>query len=102
VPEDLKRHNCIRNRLPSGKPYRWEFEKRGQEMTVNVPGALILDHIRVMVEAAVDGLGIAYVPERAAKPYLDDARLVTVLEDWCPSIPGLFLYYPVGAMCPRP
>jgi DNA-binding transcriptional LysR family regulator len=47
-----------------------------------------------MVEPAADGLGIAYVPERSAKSYLDDGRLVTVLEDWCPSIPGLFLYYP--------
>jgi DNA-binding transcriptional LysR family regulator len=102
VPEDLKGQNCIRNRLPSGKPYRWEFEKRGQEVTVDVPGALTLDHIGLMVEAAVDGLGIAYVPERAAKPYLDEARLVTVLEDWCPSIPGLFLYYPGRRHVPSP
>jgi DNA-binding transcriptional LysR family regulator len=94
VPEDLKGQSCIRNRLPSGKLYRWEFEKRGREVTVDVPGALTLDHIGLMVEAAVDGLGIAYVPERSAKPYLDDGRLLTVLEDWCPPIPGLFLYYP--------
>ena len=94
VPEDLKGQNCIRSRLPSGKLYRWEFEKRGREVTVDVSGALTLDHIGLMVEAAVNGLGIAYVPERAAKPYLDEARLATVLEDWCPMIPGLFLYYP--------
>ncbi len=73
-----------RNRLPSGKLYRWEFEKREREVNVDVPGALTLDHIGLMVEAAADGLGIAYVPERSAKPYLDDGRLVTVLEDWCP------------------
>jgi DNA-binding transcriptional LysR family regulator len=94
VPEDLKTQRCIRHRLPSGKLYRWEFEKRGREVTVDVPGALTLDHNGLMVEAAADGLGIAYVPERSAKPYLHDGRLVTVLEDWCPWIPGLFLYYP--------
>jgi DNA-binding transcriptional LysR family regulator len=94
VPEDLKHHRCIRNRLPSGKLYRWEFEKRGQEVAVDVPGTLTLDHIGLMTEAAVDGLGIAYVPERSARPNLNDERLVMVLSDWCPSIPGLFLYYP--------
>jgi DNA-binding transcriptional LysR family regulator len=94
VPEDLKHHCCIRNRLPSGKLYRWEFEKHGQEVAVDVPGSLTLDHIELMTEAAADGLGIAYVPERSAQPYLDDGRLATVLADWCPSIPGLFLYYP--------
>jgi DNA-binding transcriptional LysR family regulator len=88
--------------LPSGKSYRWEFEKRGQEMTVDGPGALTLDHIGLMVEAAVDRLGIAYVPERAAKPHLDAARLVVVLENWCPSIPGLFLYYPGRRHVPPP
>jgi len=94
VPEDLQGQNCIRSRLPSGKLYRWEFEKRGRQVAVDVPGAVTLDHIGLMVEAAVDGLGIAYVPERVARPYLDEGCLVTVLEDWCPSIPGLFLYYP--------
>jgi DNA-binding transcriptional LysR family regulator len=94
VPEDLKHHRCIRNRLPSGKLYRWEFEKRGQEVAVDVPGTLTLDHIGLMTEAAVDGLGIVYVPERSARPYLNDERLVMVLSDWCPWISGLFLYYP--------
>jgi DNA-binding transcriptional LysR family regulator len=94
VPEDLKDHACIRNRLPSGKLYRWEFEKRGREIAVDVPGALTLDSIELMTEAATAGLGIAFVPERSARPYLDDGRLVAVLDDWCPSIPGLFLYYP--------
>jgi DNA-binding transcriptional LysR family regulator len=94
VPEELRRHRCIRHRLPSGKPYRWEFEKHGQEARIDVPGALTLDHTGLMVEAAIEGLGIAYVPERAVRACLDDGRLVTVLDDWCPSIPGLCLYYP--------
>lgn len=94
VPDDLVRHRCIRQRLPSGKRYRWEFEKRGQEIAVDPPGALTLDDNDLMVEAAADGLGIAYVPETAASDLLDAGRLITVLDDWCPPFSGLMLYYP--------
>ncbi|MFL9926499.1 LysR family transcriptional regulator [Herbaspirillum lusitanum] len=94
TPDDLQQHQCIRIRMPSGKPYRWEFARRRQEITVDVPGALILDHVALMVESAVAGLGIAYVPDNAALPYLAKGKLVTLLDDWCPRIPGLFLYYP--------
>lgn len=94
TPDDLRHHQCIRQRLPSGKRYRWEFQKHGQEVNIDVPGALTLDNNGLMAEAAADGLGIAYVPEPTARAYLVDSRLVTVLEDWCPFIPGLFLYYP--------
>ncbi len=94
TPDDLKHHACIRVRLPSGKPYRWEFAKHGQELTVDVPGALTLDHTELMTEAAAAGLGIAYVSDRSARPYIERGTLVTVLGDWCPWIPGLFLYYP--------
>jgi DNA-binding transcriptional LysR family regulator len=94
VPDDLKRHRCIRHRLPSGKRYRWEFAKHGQEVVVDVPGALTLDNNALMIEAATDGLGIAYVPEYAARSLLQSGQLVNVLDDWCPVIPGLCLYYP--------
>jgi DNA-binding transcriptional LysR family regulator len=94
TPDDLKQHACIRVRLPSGKPFRWEFAKHGQELAVDVSGALTLDHTELMTEAAAAGLGIAYVSDRAARPYLERGALVTVLDDWCPAIPGLFLYYP--------
>ncbi len=94
VPDDLKDHACIRVRLPSGKLYRWEFAKHGQELTVDVPGSLTLDHIGLTIEAAADGMGIAYVPDHSAQPLIKAGKLVTVLDDWCPSIPGLFLYYP--------
>lgn len=94
TPDDLRDHDCIRQRLPSGKRYRWEFCKSGQEVAIDAPGALTLDHNGLMVEAAADGLGLAYVPESAARECLDEGRLVTVLEDWCPFIPGLCLYYP--------
>jgi DNA-binding transcriptional LysR family regulator len=94
TPDDLKDHTCIRFRLSSGKLFRWEFEKNGQEMVVDVAGPLILDHLALMTEAATQGMGIAYVSERSAKPFIDSGQLVYVLEDWCPWIPGLFLYYP--------
>jgi DNA-binding transcriptional LysR family regulator len=100
TPDDLKSHSCIRVRMPSGKLYRWEFAKRGQELVVDVAGPLMLDHIGLMVRAAADGLGIAYVPDREAQPFLDDGQLVAVLSDWCPEIPGLFLYYPGGRHVP--
>lgn len=94
TPDDLKGHRCIRLRMPSGKLYRWEFEKHGQEMVVDVRGALTLDHPSLMTECAADGLGIAYVSDRLAQAYIKNGRLVGVLDDWCPPIPGLFLYYP--------
>ncbi|PRD41608.1 LysR family transcriptional regulator [Phyllobacterium phragmitis] len=93
APEDLRRHRCIRQRLPSGKLYRWEFEKHGQEIAVDVPGVVTLDHTMLMVEAAADGIGIAYVPETAARPWLDDGRLFALMEDWSPAVAGLRLYY---------
>lgn len=94
TPDDLKDHQCIRQRLPSGKPYRWEFERNGSEFAVDVHGALTLDHNGLMVEAAEDGLGIAYVPEAAARDALDRGGLVALLEPWSPPGPGLCLYYP--------
>ncbi len=94
TPDDLSRHPCIRFRLRSGRLFRWEFEQHGQELAVEVAGPLILDHVELMAEAAAAGLGIAYVPERTADPFVAADRLVTVLDEWCPRIPGLFLYYP--------
>jgi DNA-binding transcriptional LysR family regulator len=94
TPDSLMQHQCIRQRLPSGKRYRWEFLKQGQEIAMDVPGALTLDNNPLIVEAAIDGLGIAYVPEPYARAALHDKRLVAVLKDWCPTIPGLFLYFP--------
>jgi DNA-binding transcriptional LysR family regulator len=93
-PDDLAAHRCIRIRMPSGKSYRWEFARHGQEIAVDTPGALTLDHLELMAQAATQGLGIAYMPDSVARPYLERGELVTVLGDWCPSIPGLFLYYP--------
>ncbi|WP_297832748.1 LysR family transcriptional regulator [Pseudomonas sp.] len=94
APDDLNAHVCIRIRLPSGKPYRWQFEKHGQQSVIDVPGNLTLDNLEIMADAAVRGMGIAYLPEHTVRNHLKDGRLVRVLDDWCPWIPGLFLYYP--------
>jgi len=102
TPDDLYAHCCVRQRLPSGKRYRWEFSKRGAEVAIDVPGNLTLDDNDLLVQAAVDGRGIAYVPEYFAQPFLGSGQLVTVLDDWCPPTPGLALYYPRSRHVPSP
>ncbi|WGF87186.1 LysR family transcriptional regulator [Marinivivus vitaminiproducens] len=94
TPDDLTAHACIRHRMPSGKLFRWEFERHGQEMAVDVGGPITLDQLDLMVEAALGGVGLAYVFESMVREHLADGRLVAVLEDWCPPFPGLYLYYP--------
>lgn len=100
TPDDLGDQTCIRFRLPSGKPYRWEFEKHGQEIAIDVQGVLTLDNMELMAEAAACDMGVAYISDKTAKPYLDQGSLVSVLDDWCPPIPGLFLYYPGHRLVP--
>jgi DNA-binding transcriptional LysR family regulator len=94
VPQDLYRHDCIRFRFDSGAVYRWEFERRGIVETVNVSGPLTLTDQPLMVDAAIDGIGIAFVPDHLVRDALRDGHLERVLTDWCPVLPGLCLYYP--------
>jgi DNA-binding transcriptional LysR family regulator len=93
-PSDLLDHECIRRRMPGGKLYRWEFEKRGEETAVDVSGRLTLDNDILMVEAAVEGLGLAFVSDFWVTGHLAAGNLQAVLEDWTPPFPGLRLYYP--------
>lgn len=102
TPDDLDAHCCIRQRLPSGKRYRWEFSKRGAEVAIDVQGNLTLDDNDLLVQAAVDGRGIAYVPDHFALPFLTSGQLRTVLDEWCPPTPGLALYYPSSRHMPSP
>lgn len=94
VPQDLYRHDCIRFRFESGAIYRWEFERRGIAETINVGGPLTLTDQLLMVDAAIDGIGIAFVPDFLVIAPLRESRLERVLDDWCPSFPGVCLYYP--------
>jgi DNA-binding transcriptional LysR family regulator len=93
-PSDLLNHECIRRRLPGGKLYRWEFEARGEGIAMDVPGRLTLDSDRLMVEAAVEGLGLAFLSDFWVTDHLAAGNLQAVLEDWTPPFPGLRLYYP--------
>lgn len=92
-PQDLYNHDCIRFRFESGAIYRWEFERLGVVERINVSGPLTLSDQPLMVEAAIDGIGIAFVPDHLATEALEDGRLKRVLEEWCPAFPGLCLYY---------
>lgn len=93
TPADLLGHNCIRSRYPSGAIYKWEFKKRGEEQAIGVNGALTLDNHNLMIEAALQGMGLVWTNEWSVAPHIADGRLVCVLGDWCPSDPGLCLYY---------
>lgn len=94
-PQDLTEHNCISLRLPThGGIYAWEFEKGRRELRVRVEGQLVLNGSPQMVNAALAGLGLAYVPEDMAQPYIDAGALTRVLEDWCLPYTGYHLYYP--------
>lgn len=102
TPHDLKDHPCIRYRFASGAFYRWEFERGGVEVDMDVQGPLTLGDQDTMLQAALDGAGLAYVFESQASEAVADARLIRVLEDWCPYYPGFFLYYPSRRQLPGP
>lgn len=93
-PADLAAHSCIRHRMSHGGIYRWELERRGEALEVDVAGRLILDDMDAITEAACAGLGVAFLSEWHIAAPLADGRLVRVLDEWCPSYPGLRLYYP--------
>ncbi|MBE3172482.1 LysR family transcriptional regulator [Enterobacter cloacae complex sp. P29RS] len=95
TPEQLDQHRCINMRLPTrGGLYAWEFERDGRELRVRVDGQLILNSLPQRIDAAENGLGLAYVPEDAVQDALAEGRLVRVLEAWCPAFAGYHLYYP--------
>ncbi len=94
-PQDLIGHDCINLRLSThGGLYAWEFEKGARELKVRVEGQLVFNGTHQMLNAALDGFGLAYVPEDVAEPHLAKGRLKRVLEDWCPPYAGYHLYYP--------
>jgi DNA-binding transcriptional LysR family regulator len=94
LPADLHQHACIRYRYPSGAIYNWELEKDGQAIDVEVDGAITIDDQDLMVEAALQGCGLAYVWENRILRHVAEGQLVRCLADWLPSDDGLRLYYP--------
>jgi DNA-binding transcriptional LysR family regulator len=94
-PQDLTDHDCINLRTPThGGVYPWEFDKDGRELRVRVEGQLVFNNSSLMLSAAMDGLGLAYLPEEQVQGQLDDGRLVRVLASWCQPFSGYHLYYP--------
>ncbi|MDF2996274.1 MAG: LysR family transcriptional regulator [Xanthobacteraceae bacterium] len=94
-PQDLTSHSCINLRLPTyGGLYAWEFEKDGHELKVRVEGQLVFNTLALRLNAALAGLGLAYMPENVVLPYVEEGRLVRLLEEWCEPFSGYHLYYP--------
>lgn len=93
-PRDLVGHRCINFRHGSQGLYRWEFDKGKQSLNVAVNGPLIVDDTELVIRAALDGVGLAFIAEQHAEPHLSNGEFVRVLQDWCPPFAGYFLYYP--------
>src|SRR3954451_11395327 len=95
TPQDLIGHNCINLRLPAhGGVYAWEFEKGGRHLRVRVGGQFTFNATSQMLNAALVGAGLAYVPESIVRQYLAKGRLKRVLQDWCLPYSGYHLFYP--------
>ena len=94
TPRDLIRHRCINFRHGTAGVYRWEFEKGRKSLSIAVNGPLVVDDLELVISAAVDGVGLAYMSEEHGAEYLASGGLVKVLEDWCQPYPGFFMYYP--------
>lgn len=95
TPHDLTEHSCIKLRLPThGGFYLWEFDKDGRELKVCIEGRVAFSTLSMMRQAALDGLGLAYLPEDQVEGAIDEGRLVRVLADWSPPRPAYHLYYP--------
>lgn len=100
TPHDLRALPCVRFRFAGGHYYRWEFERGGIEVEIEVDGPLTLNDQDLMLQAALDGAGLAYVFEAQAEALIKQKKLVRVLADWCPAYPGFFLYYPSRRQLP--
>jgi DNA-binding transcriptional LysR family regulator len=95
TPQELAAHKCINSRLPTyGGLFPWGLEKDGREVKVRGEGQLVFNSLSMRLRSALDGLGVAYMPEDHVVPYIAEGRLIRVLEDWCPYFPGYHLYYP--------
>ncbi|ANM10195.1 MULTISPECIES: LysR family transcriptional regulator [unclassified Rhizobium] len=94
TPHELKRHLCIQNMFPSGARYAWEFEKDGQTVSFQPTGPLSLDDHELMMQAALGGVGLAYIWEPRVEKAIAGGELIQVLDDWCQPEEPLYLYYP--------
>jgi DNA-binding transcriptional LysR family regulator len=95
-PKDLVRHICIKRRQAAGGQYAWEFARNGPEIRVRVDGQLTFNNSYAMIDAALKGFGIAYLPEDMVARHLAAGDLVQVLDDWSPMFDGYYIYYPTS------
>jgi DNA-binding transcriptional LysR family regulator len=101
MPQDLTQHDCINYRITPASPIMaWDFEADGRTLEIKVDGPLTFNAPELMLGAAMDGLGIAYVLADQAAPDLAAGRLVRLLEEWTPPFAGYFLYYPSRKQVP--
>src|SRR3954468_21807343 len=95
TPQELTQHNCINLRLPAHRGiYAWEFERNGRDLRVRVDGQLMFNTAALLLNASLQGFGLAYLTEQQVQGYLDSGELVRALASWCPPFPGYHLYYP--------
>jgi DNA-binding transcriptional LysR family regulator len=93
--QDLMKHNCIQLRLASsGGVYAWELQHEGRTMEVKVRGQFIFNGVYQMLNAALEGCGLAFLTDDLLLEHVREGRLVSVMQDWCPHFPGLHAYYP--------
>jgi DNA-binding transcriptional LysR family regulator len=101
TPRDLQAHRCINTRWPTdGSLYRWEFERGAEKLEAAVAGSLIVNDPDLAVQAAVDGVGLAFLFRYQIQAALTAGKLITVLKDWTPPFPGFYLYYPSRRQMP--
>lgn len=94
-PEELKSYECINFRMSTkGGIYAWGFQKQKVEKKIKVDGQFCFNTASQVLNATIQNVGFAYLPENMVSDYIDSGQLMTVLEEWCPYVPGLFLYYP--------
>lgn len=94
MPRDLLQHLCINFRHGSAGLYRWEFQKGRRSLSIAVTGPLIVEDTELVLRAALDGVGFAFLPEHDVASHLAKGSLIQVLQDWCQPYPGFFLNYP--------
>jgi DNA-binding transcriptional LysR family regulator len=103
VPQDLHAHNCVRFRAPrDGSTQPWGFTKGDQHIEVAVDGSLVVNDIDVMLRSVLDGSGVGHLPEPIVAPHLAEGRLVSLLDGWSLTKPGIYLYHPSRRQTPMP
>jgi len=103
TPQDLTAHRCVNYRMmASGQTYDWEFERDGRALEIKVTGPLTFNEPELMLEAALDGLGVAYILQEQVETHVVAGRLVRLLDDWTSPFPGYFIYYSSRRQVPPP